>query len=304
MKNKKASVESWMVFVAVILITLIILAIFIKDWGTTMNREQRIQTCKRSVQFRGIEERLDIIQDQLESPTSILNEAINTGIRGVTGVVAYVATGVVASAVITATGGAATPLVIAGISTLAAGGSAFFLAPTSDTILVGDSTDIKLNCFTEEKNIKKESQQAIISEIADEMYTCYDMFGRNNYENIFGPDGKSYCFICSIVSFKEDLEIPQTDVINYLAEHSPKGQDLTYADIFAGCDYRGCSSESEEEIEIDNPMEETYFDLSEDHVVLYVAHDFNNNHKTFSVFMPYTFQKMRHVCDYVYMGKE
>ncbi|MCK5107992.1 MAG: hypothetical protein KAQ83_04660, partial [Nanoarchaeota archaeon] len=192
LQKKRGSAESWMVYTGIILIVLVIFGIFIKDWGLNMKKEQRIQQCKRSVDFRNIGDQIEFIENQIESPSS----AINTAIRITTGVVAYTVTAVVAGAIITVSGGTATPLVIMGIGALAGGTSAIFLAPTADDLLIGSPEDVELKCVTESNKINSRDKQEILNEISEEMYICYNMFGLGKYDNIFGPNGKRYCFIC------------------------------------------------------------------------------------------------------------
>lgn len=356
-QKKRASTESWMVYTGIILVTLVIFGIFIKDWNTAMSKEQRIQTCKRSVEFRGIGDQIDFIEEQLENPSSELNKAIKIGVIVVVGVVIIVATagvaGIAAAGVGSGLAGgsiaggasAATSAIVAGGSTsifagatagatfagatglsgilTAAGATAATVGtqavvagavgygvsevfvPTADEILKGNAEDVELNCFTESKKITSNKKEIAYKEIANEMYICYDMFGKGKYDNIFGPNGMNYCFTCSIISFKnKDLTLNRAELSYYLITHSPQGSDLRYSDIFAGCSYLGCSYEG---IEIEEPEEfhsDFDFKTNQDFAILYLASDFDSGNSASVVFIPYNFQEIRYFCNYVYMGKE
>lgn len=351
MRNKKGGVESWMVYTGIILIVLVVFGVFIKDWGLNMKKEQRVQMCKRSVEFSNIDDKLGEIGEQLENPSSAINTAIKIGVIVVVGIVlitvtaggAAVVAGGVASGVAGGTAAAGATAAI-GSTSLFAGATAGAAAagatgltatltaagatgatfatqavvagaigygvseiaiPTAEELLFGNPEDVDLKCSTESNKINSNKKDQIYKEIADNMYTCYDMFGKGEYDNIFGPNGRDYCFICSIVSFKKDDQVlNRAEFSYYLITHTPRNGELSYSDLFAGCDYRGCS---QEDIDIEEPEQyHSDFDFitDQDYAIIYNAHDFDMGNSASVIFMPYEFEQVRYFCDYVYISEE
>lgn len=106
-----------------------------------------------------------------------------------------------------------------------------------------DEADLK--CTTETEEIDLSNKEEIMKNLADELYSCYDMFNRCETENIFGSDGEKYCFICSVISFdNKELVITESEMQDYLDTKIVFGENgLSYSDVFAGCSYYGCAKE-------------------------------------------------------------
>jgi hypothetical protein len=85
----------------------------------------------------------------------------------------------------------------------------------------------KLDCPTNYVTVTKGKEA--IPTIANEMYTCWDNFGRGQLE-LFQHEDDNYCVVCSVIDFK-GLEGNHPGMFNYLAYQKPKGKSLTYLEF-------------------------------------------------------------------------
>jgi len=103
---------------------------------------------------------------------------------------------------------------------------------------------IPLNCKTKEVTITSIDENKIKSEIAREMYDCWDMLGQGKID-FFGESAwkivslgtaQSSCIICSRIKFDENVQkkISGVDIDNYLASANVPGKDFTYLEYFSG----------------------------------------------------------------------
>lgn len=91
--------------------------------------------------------------------------------------------------------------------------------------------------------ITLENEEGIKKEIANAMYDCWWMLGEGE-KQIFPVGwvegttlyGKSFCVICSVISFSEDVQEKHEEIKDmtfYLAENVIPGKNITYSEYFS-----------------------------------------------------------------------
>ncbi|MBI2133343.1 hypothetical protein HYU11_01535 [Candidatus Woesearchaeota archaeon] len=106
--------------------------------------------------------------------------------------------------------------------------------------------------------------------IADEIYNCWNQFGEGKLDLFGGP--KKYCSVCSIITFKEDMEINGYQFLDYLRKNTVPNKELakegiTYLDYM-----RGKKGGIKPEIDTKNreELKQTTFDPDSAYAVVFV----------------------------------
>ena len=85
--------------------------------------------------------------------------------------------------------------------------------------------DFKINCPTRKLTLSGD-EDLLKKQVADEMYRCWDNYGRGEL-NLFPEKDKKFCAYCSHINF-ENNDLVLYDFMKYLTEEkTPKG-DMTY----------------------------------------------------------------------------
>lgn len=110
-----------------------------------------------------------------------------------------------------------------------------------------DVIPMDIKCFTQEKTIKESDEIKIKRALAEEMRDCYFQFWQGE-KNPFGSAPRKYCFLCNIISFKEDNLIID-DFPHYIKNiKSFKDPQSYYLDYFNNCQTLGCSHSQSSDI--------------------------------------------------------
>ncbi len=82
----------------------------------------------------------------------------------------------------------------------------------------------ELNCPTKRVTISGDEEE-IKEEIAEQMWTCWDNFGRGQYE-LFEASKEKFCVVCSVISFDERARnrvVEINDIAEYIASKKAFG---------------------------------------------------------------------------------
>jgi hypothetical protein len=90
-----------------------------------------------------------------------------------------------------------------------------------------------INCPTENVILAEKDPEKLKKEIADRMWTCWDNFGRGEYE-LFSAQSEKFCVVCSVIDFKyKQREL--TDFSGYLMKTPfPGDSEKTYFEMLSG----------------------------------------------------------------------
>ena len=99
-------------------------------------------------------------------------------------------------------------------------------------------------CVTTEEVIKDLNENKIYEQLANNMYDCWDQYGRGEadfYSNFDFGSADTCCRICSEIKFDDDVK-KRTKAIDvdkfeiYLSTRNPPNNELTYAEFLTGSD--------------------------------------------------------------------
>ncbi len=92
--------------------------------------------------------------------------------------------------------------------------------------------DAEINCPVKNLTLSGD-KESLKKQIADELYRCWDNYGRGELELFYNKGTKRYCSICSHIVF-ENEELYLENFTTYLVEtKTPKG-DMYYYDFLTG----------------------------------------------------------------------
>jgi len=109
------------------------------------------------------------------------------------------------------------------------------------TPLLKERNTFESPCITTQIEIKKEkTKDEIYKTLANNIYDCWDQYGRGEsdfYSDFDWGSSDNYCRICSEIKINEDLNqnlrnIDLDDFEIYLSNNHPPGNDNTYAEFF------------------------------------------------------------------------
>ena len=123
--------------------------------------------------------------------------------------------------------------------------------------------DIPLRCSTDYKFIKsKKDLENVKKLIANDMYDCWDQFGKGEIDFLFHRDfsGETYCFLCSKIVGTDpalkDMEI--TGLGDYLLKEKPLGSGMTYAEFLYPKTFDKTNLNEYNKLDLSNPIYVVY----------------------------------------------
>ncbi len=282
MKNKKTAEfqQKYLILPILLLLFLFIFLSFLNTFGTKTKQMATHETCKKSVQIKaGIQQGIGKV---ISTTTEELEGAID---------IAKIMVGAMAGAV----SGALIPVsyfsIIGGvIGALSAEGVDFNTAQSEG-----------LSCMTTPVLLKGDKQE-IMKQMANEMYYCFDQFGRCEYQGIFGEEQEKYCFTCSILAFEKEPEITSQEFQEYLNTTIVYGENLYYSDIFAGCGSKNCHKNSEN---LENTFSQTLeFKKDSPYAIFFTSNEEQEDADCGISLVEYNSENLSELCTFIYMSIE
>ncbi|MEK6835851.1 MAG: hypothetical protein AABX55_02400 [Nanoarchaeota archaeon] len=105
------------------------------------------------------------------------------------------------------------------------------------TPFLKEVADLASPCVTTEEVIKDDDKNKIYEQLARNMYTCWDQYGKGEVDFYSNIDflGSDHCRICSEIKIDESLKNKEIDIDDfeiYLSTKRPPNHRETYAEFF------------------------------------------------------------------------
>ena len=98
-------------------------------------------------------------------------------------------------------------------------------------------------CITTEETIKDNDKNKIYEQLAQNMYSCWDQYGKGEadfYSNIDFGKSDTHCRICSEIKIDQSIKNKEIDIDDfeiYLSSYRPPSHKETYAEFFTGAEH-------------------------------------------------------------------
>ncbi len=131
---------------------------------------------------------------------------------------------------------------------------------------------IPLNCKTQDIKISTSNEEVIKRDIANSMYDCWWMMGEGKMDFFsesawrdWGVPGagtaKSSCVICSTITFEENAQGHQVDLLSYLEQTRVPSKNLTYLEYLS----------QEEKAELPTEIKVEKLDTNQNYAIVFMS---------------------------------